>query len=607
MRRHKVLVRQLDAIETLGAVQVMCMDKTGTLTLNRMSVLAVHTAMRRLDVRDRRLTEGDALVEPAAAPELQRLLHVCVLCNETEVNGERESLTLNGSATEAALLRFAMDMGVSHDDLRQRYPLAATEYRSHNRNYMRTVHEAGDGARLIAVKGAPAEVLGMCRWHVKNGETEALGDTERAAILAENDRMARQALRVLGCAYCREMDPGRANGELIWVGLIGLADPIRDGIVELIEQFHRAGIKTAMVTGDQSATAYAIGKQLRLSGRDDLNVVDSIQLETLEPQAVATSAQRVDVFARVSPVHKLRIVQALQDAGCVVAMTGDGINDGPALRAADIGVAMGEAGTDLARSVADIILEDDNLQAMIVAISEGRTSYDNIRKAVHFLVSSNLSEIWLTLSSVAAGLGTPLTPMQLLWINLMTDVFPALALALEPPESDVLQRPPRDPTERIIGRTDLARFTLESGVLTAACLGAYGYGRLRYGPGSQASTIAFMSVGLAQLAHTYSCRSERHGLFNGELRRNRWLDIAVGGSSIAQILTSVAPVLRSVLGTAPLRVTDFAVSALAAAGPYLINEGLKASRNRRPSAKEATSSKGSIRGSRRSTPPRIVE
>jgi Ca2+-transporting ATPase len=269
-------------------------------------------------------------------------------------------------------------------------------------------------------------------------------------------------------------------------------------------------------------------------------------------------------------------VQALQRAGKVVAMTGDGINDGPALKAADIGVAMGSSGTDVARTVADVVLEDDNLRTMIVAVREGRTIYSNIRKSVHFLASTNLSEVGVVFTAIAAGLGQPLNTMQLLWINLLTDVFPALALSVEPPEPDVLLRPPRDPAEPIIGRRELLRYGFEGGVMTLGGLAGYGYGVMRYGPGPRASTLAFNSLVAAQLLHAYSCRSDRFSIFDrGGRAPNHWLHLAVGGSAALQALTLVVPGLRGLLGTAPVSPVDLAVVAAGAAVPFLISEATK--------------------------------
>src|SRR5208283_4480440 len=331
----------------------------------------------------------------------------------------------------------------------------------------------------------------------------------------------------------------------------------RRGVRELIGVFHRAGIETVMITGDQTPTAYAIGNELDLSNGEQLEILDSTHLNDIEPDVMKALAERVHVFARVSPAHKLQIVQALQSAGKVVAMTGDGINDGPALKAADIGIAMGHAGTDVAREVADIVLEDDNLETMIIAISHGRTIYNNIRKSVHFLLATNLSEIMVMFTAIAAGLGQPLNAMQLLWINLISDIFPGLALALEQPEPDVLRKPPRNPEHPIIMFSDFKRIGFESAMISAAALGAYGYGLSRYGRGAQAGTLAFMSLATSQLLHAVSCRSEDHSMFDKErLPSNRYLDVALGGSVALQALTLAVPGLRGLLGTTAINFTD---------------------------------------------------
>jgi Ca2+-transporting ATPase len=577
MRRHRVLIRSLAAVETLGAVQVMCMDKTGTLTRNRMSVLAVHVGMKPLRVGPAGFLADGVRFDPMASDELLRLLHVAVLCNESRLEHAEGQYQLNGSATENALIHLALTAGVGVAALRAHYPVSATEYRAENRNYMRTLHAAGEDAWMVAVKGSPLEVLGMCGWYIKDGVRHLLGDDERMAIVNANERMAGEALRVLGFAYkVWQGEPEPPAADLVWIGLAGMADPIREGVPELIGLFHRAGIKTVMITGDQSATAYAVGKELGLSGTPRIEILDSAKLETVDPVLMSALAERIDVFARVSPAHKLQIVKGLQRAGKVVAMTGDGINDGPALKAADIGVAMGSSGTDVARDVADVLLEDDELQTMIVAVSEGRTIYNNIRKAIHFLMSSNMSEIAVMLAAIGTGLGQPLNPMQLLWINLITDVFPGLALAMEPPEPDVLSHPPRDPDEPIIRRQDMKYYAIETAALTAGTMASYGFGVARYGLGPQANTLAFMTLTTAQLLHAFSCRSETHGMFvPGALPRNRWLELAAGGSLAVQALTVLVPGLRSLLGCTPIGLADVAVIAAGSIGPLLINEATK--------------------------------
>jgi Ca2+-transporting ATPase len=576
MRRRKVLIRHLGAVETLGAVQVICLDKTGTLTLNSMSVVTIHVGGKRYagsefaaDVHARR---GGA--------ERERLLQVAVLCNEAGLEQSHSGVPLNGSSTENALVRMGIAAGVPIGAWREQMVTLRTDYRAEGRSYMRTVHADASGGRLMAVKGNPADVLALCDAVLLQGEPVALDDAGRAAILAENERMAADALRVLGFAYASggpEIDHGPCR--LTWLGLVGMADPVRPGVDELVQRFHRAGIRTVMLTGDQSTTAAAVARGLRLSYQEDdqpPQILDSVELERIDPELMRAHAERVDVFARVSPANKLQIVRALQRAGSVVAMTGDGVNDGPALKAADIGVAMGSAGTDVARSVADVVLEDDNLETMIVAVEHGRTIYDNIHKSIHFLVTTNLSEIVLTLAAIGAGAGQPVNAMQMLWINLMSDVLPALALALEKPEPDVLRRPPRDSAQPFIERRDVPRLAAESLLLAGGGLGSLGVGLLRYGMGPRASTMAFMSLTLGQLLHAYACRSARSGLFTGEkLPPNPWLHAAVGGSVAAQLLTTLAPGLRRLLGTTPLGGADWAVVAAGALGPLLVNEALK--------------------------------
>jgi Ca2+-transporting ATPase len=576
MRRHKVLIRHLDAVETLGAVQTICLDKTGTITMNRMTVVAVYAGDKRFQVSEGVFLREGKYVNAHAVEELLRLIHISVLCNETEVSMQEGEYVLRGSSTENALIHMAVHAGVDGLALRRRFPLLQVTHRSENRNFMMTVHEFLSEGRLTAVKGSPIEVLAMCRWHIKDGKVETLNEEDRLSIETENERMAGEALRVLGVAYMQVRDGDEEEDGFTWLGLAGMADPTRKGVKELIEVFHRAGIDTVMITGDQSPTAYAVGRSLDLSNGGQLEILDSTHLASIEPEVIRALCERVHVFSRVSPAHKLQIVQALQGAGKVVAMTGDGINDGPALKAADIGIAMGTTGTDVAREIADVVLEDDNLETMVIAIGRGRTIYGNIRKSVHFLLATNMSEIMVTFTAMAAGMGQPLSAMQLLWINLMSDIVPGLALALEPPEPDVMSRPPRNPREPILKAADFKRLAFESAVLSAGALGAYGYGIMRYGRGPAASTMAFMSLTVGQLLHSISCRSERHGIFDrGNLPPNRYLNAALGGSLALQVLAAAVPGIRGLLGIAPLGLLDYAVAGGAAALPLLVNEATK--------------------------------
>ena len=585
MRRHHVLIRHLEAVETLGAVQTICLDKTGTITLNRMSVVAIHVGEKRIHVLDGRFRCGDEIINPFALDELLRLIHISVLCNEAAVVVQEGKHLLQGSPTENALLQMAIGSGVDVLKLRDRYPIVKMNHRSENRNFMATLHVSADTEptgtlHLLAVKGNPIEVLAMCHYHMNDGKIIPLADEDRSKIQMDNEDLSGQALRVLGVAYVLlHPEEEAADKGLIWLGHIGMADPIRTGVKELIRDFHGAGIETVMITGDQSPTAYAIGKELNLSNDGQLSIMDSTHLSDVDAEAMIGIAKQVHVFARVSPSHKLQIVQALQKAGKVVAMTGDGINDGPALKAADIGIAMGHAGTDVAREVADVIVEDDNLETMIIAVSHGRTIYNNIRKSVHYLLATNLSEIIVVSGAISFGLGEPLNSMQLLWINLMSDVFPALGLALEPPEPDVLSRPPRDPEEPIVQFSDFKRITSEAAVLSAGAFGAYGYGVLRYGYGPKASTMAFMSLTLGQLLHALSCRSETHSLLDParspqtrSLQPNPYLSLAIGGSVALQVLTLVIPGLRRLLGITPISLLDGIVIGGTSVVPLVVNE-----------------------------------
>ena len=583
MRKRNVLIRHLNAVETLGSVQTICLDKTGTITLNSMSVVAAYAGTSRYKVSQGKFFTAQEQVNPYNCDELLKLIHISVLCNESEIIQEQGKFIVNGSPTENALIHTALSSGIDVRMLKEKFPLLEITHRSENRNYMYTIHATQNNVSIAAVKGSPTEVFSLCSWYMKDGERLPLTDDERLLIQTENERMAGEALRILGVAYSFVEDRSRITGqdgelmcELTWVGLVGMADPVREGVKGLINEFHKAGIDTVMITGDQSPTAYAIGKELNLSNNGHLEILDSTHLSNIQPDVMRALCERVHVFARVSPAHKLQIVQALQGAGKIVAMTGDGINDGPALKAADIGIAMGHTGTDVAREVADVVIEDDNLETMIIAISQGRTIYNNIRKSVHFLLSTNLSEIMVMFTAIAGGLGQPLNAIQLLWINLMSDIAPGLALALEPPEPDVLSAPPRNPHEPIVRKADFKRIAFESAVISAGSLAAYGYGISRYGMGPRAGSLEFLSLTSGQLLHALSCRSEKHSIFDrGNLPQNRYLNMALAGSFGIQALSMLVPGLRNLLGIAPIGLLDGAVLGASAIVPLLVNEATK--------------------------------
>jgi Ca2+-transporting ATPase len=577
MHRQKVLVRHLPAVESLGSVQVICLDKTGTLTMNEMKVVELRTPRHIITIDGCQAYRDNHPVELDGLGDIGQMMRIVSLCSEVAVTGTPGNHRMEGSPTEGALIELALASGINVNGLRAQLPTAKIIHRAENRPFMITQHREG-GRYFLAVKGSPAEVLAMCRRRQADGETEALDDRQRTEAAEQNEEMAGKALRVLGVAYGYAdtlIEDGVVPGDLIWVGLTGMEDTLRPGVAELMDQFHEAGIETVMITGDQSATAFSVGQRLRLNGSKPLEIVDSSSLEKLDPEILQGIVKDTTVFARVSPAHKVRIVQALQASGKVVAMTGDGINDGPALKAADVGVAMGKMGSDVARSVADVVLEDDNIRTMITAVLQGRTIYGNIRKSLRFLVSSNLGEVEVMLLGTALGMGEVLSPVQLLWINLVTDIFPAMALSMEPPEPDVLRQPPRDPDRPILDRADFLAMLRESLVMTAGTLGVYAFSVSRYGIGPQASTNVFMTLTGTQFLHSIVCRSERSTLFDGGRPANPYLTAAMVGSFGIQVLAAAYPPLRSLLRLAPIGPADLAAIAVGAVVPMLVNESIK--------------------------------
>ncbi len=576
LRKRDALVRHIDAVETLGSPQIICLDKTGTITENQMSVVSIFVGDCPEPVAPKDIGPDEDVATSLESLALRRLLEVVALCSEVELQQGEQGWELHGTPTERALVQAALDFGIDVQALRAEHPLTNLQLRAGDRNYMVSEHTLADGRRVLAIKGSPDEVLALCdRLHVR-GSIRSMGEADRATVESVNGRMAGQALRVLGVAYAESEAPHGPQERFVWLGLIGMADPPRRGMKRLIERFHRAGIDTAMITGDQSATAYAVAKELDLAREGLLEILDSMHMEEVAPDVLSSLAQHVQVFSRVSPAHKLEIVQALQRAGRVVAMTGDGINDGPALRAADVGIAMGTSGSEVAREVADVVLERDDLQSLIAAIRQGRTIHDNIRKSVHFLLSSNMSEILVMMGSISAGLGEPLSPLQLLWLNLITDVFPGLGLAVEPSEPDVMERPPTSPEEPMLRRADFVRIVLEGTFLAGGTLGAYTWATRRYGAGPRPASIAFMTLTISQLLHALSCRSEYRTIFDRELGPlNLPLKLGVGGSLGLQLAASAVPGLKSLLGIGRLSPADWLAIGLGAGLPLLTNEVLK--------------------------------
>ncbi len=542
LEQHHVLVRSLDAIETLANVNVLCLDKTGTLTMNQMEVTSIRTFRNTY-----RVTASDFGLQLTQTDlALSKLLKVAILCNESKLLSIHDNKKQNGSPTESALLRMSILAGMKPGEIRKRYPILSTQYRSESHQFMKTTHQ-NEEERLLAIKGSPEQVLALCTYiHTGRGK-RPINASDRKQVLFQNDKMAKQGLRVLGFAS------GSQDGNLTWLGLTGMMDPLRAGMIELLPRFHEAGIETRLITGDQKSTAETIGKAIGVK----------------------------KIFARVSPSKKLKLIQELQQNGKVVAMIGDGINDGPALRNADVGIAMAARGADVASQAADIVLPSDNLEGMLAAIEEGRTVHEDIRKAINYIVTQNLSELFYTFTAVIFENRELFTPLQFLWLNLVTDIFPELALAQEPANENIMKNSPVDPLHSLLSAHDLQRLGLEASILTAASLLAYSYGFFRDGSRERAKSLSFMTLTSSSFLYTISARSETHTIFDREqLRKNKYIPLSIGVGFFAEIVGIYTPGLRNLLGMQNTKGLDLFISTAGSVIPLLIIESTKFIRKR---------------------------
>ncbi|MBS3652308.1 cation-transporting P-type ATPase [Pseudaminobacter sp. 19-2017] len=580
LRKRGVYVRRLAAIETLGAVQTICFDKTGTLTLGRINVEQIRIATESYSSSGGVLGQDGRPAELDQKPALQRLLQVGALCSDVQIVHKGTSVTLDGSPTECALVQSALDSGIDVAALRQQFPRTKVQHRSEAYRFMATTHVSAHG-QMVSVKGSPDDVLERCRFQMlPDGTEQELTPERRARIEERNLELASQALRVLGMAerQLQGQDGGvqdRPVEDLTWIGLVGMADQIRPGIRELMSRLHEAGIQTIMLTGDQRPTAIAVSERIHLNGPGAIRVTDAAELEGLTPAELGEVAGHTQAFSRVSPAQKLQIVRSLQAAGTTVAMVGDGVNDGPALRAANVSIAVAE--TDVAaatREIADILITSDRLDGLLPALVTGRTTHRNIRKALRYLVSTNLSEVLLVLSGTAAGMSAPLSPMQLLWINLITDVLPGLGLAMEAPEADVLEQGPMEADAPVLGRDDIAGTAAQAAMLGAGALASTLVGWRRYGANApQTGTMTFGSIMLAQLLHALTSRSEEHGIFGPTAPpRNNALSAIVGGSIGVHLIALLLPVARGLLGVSRLSARDAATTLAGGVLPFIAME-----------------------------------
>lgn len=578
MAKRRALVRKLSAVETLGSTTIICTDKTGTLTENRMTV------------REYYLTDGTVIncegnhgkISPGS-DLLYRSLRAGVLCNEAFFRASPEGETHSiGDPTETALLSAAHQFGMDVEMIRTLYPKIDEVPFDPVTKRMITVHKSNNGEQLVILKGAPAIVLDSCsKCAAGSDRTISLDEPLRKKLISTNQEMADQAMRVLALAEksvlpAQLTQPGRDSLQegYVFLGFVGMIDPPREGVAEAIEHAHRAGIRVVMLTGDQINTAQAIARELRLSGDKEPIALHAHDLENADSAQIAELARKADVFARVSPEDKLRIVESLMKTGEVVAVTGDGVNDAPALKRADIGVAMGLRGTEVAKEASDLVLADDNFTTILHAVEDGRVIYTNIIKFVHLMFSKNLAEILVIFFSILFGWALPLLPLQILWLNLVTDVFPAMALAVEPAEPGIMNRPPRSPKEAFLSRSFLFTIGWQGIMLTLITLWAYGWALNQYGAGAHARTIALFVIVGSQLGHLFNCRSQTLSVMNG-IFRNPFIWFAVLIVTWLQFLAIEFYPLARVLGTEFLNLSDIKVILLTTFLPVLIVEVTK--------------------------------
>jgi Ca2+-transporting ATPase len=584
MLARKALIRRLNAVETLGSATVICSDKTGTLTENRMTVTALDVAGHRLDVTSDMDFESSVL-GCGGAPALALLLAGGALCNDAVLERDDAGrMRVIGDPTEGALVAAAARFGLLKADLDAAMPRVAEVPFSSERKRMSTVHRLGEpaatksgrcleevlaslrpGASHIAfTKGAVDVMLSHSQAVWVDGRIEPMDSARRARIVESNDRLASSGMRVLGIAFraMTEVPATVSESEvehgLVFVGLAAMIDPARPEVRNAVAECRTAGIRPVMITGDHPLTARYIGAELGIEGTAP--VVTGTELARMNGGELAATVKETAIYARVAPEHKLRIVEALQQQGQIVAMTGDGVNDAPALRKADIGVAMGITGTDVSKEAADIVLLDDNFATIVAAVREGRAIYDNIRKFIKYILAANVGEIWVMLAAPLLGMPLPLLPLQILWINLVTDGLPSLALSVERPEHDVMKRPPNDSRGSIFGQ-GLGFHIVWVGLLMAAAALGMGYWAWRNGdPGWR--TMVFTTVTLSQLFHTLVIRSFRVSIFKLGFFSNPALAGTILVTLSLQMAVVYVPFLQGVFKTVAMSPRDLLISFL---------------------------------------------
>lgn len=576
MVKRNALIRRLPSVETLGSTTVICTDKTGTLTLNQMTVKKIFSNDKIITVSGSGYKpEGDFFYEGKYIhpKEIELLLRIGALCNNSRIDNNE----VIGDPTEGCLIISAEKSGLKKEELDLKYPrIGELEFTS-ERKRMSTLNKVG-GKNFVYCKGAPDIILDYCDRIYKNGKIERLSSLEKKNILKVNEAFARQALRVLGFAY-KESGHLEEN-DLIFVGLQGMIDPPRDGVRDAIEKCRRAGIKVVMITGDFKMTAEAVAHDIGLHGK----ALDGKEIDKIKD--LSEVVEDISIYARVDPMHKVKILEALKKKGHVVAMTGDGVNDAPAIKKADIGIAMGITGTDVAKEASDMILTDDNFVSIVNAIEEGRTIADNIKTFLVYLISGNYGELLCILTAILAGLPLPLLALQILWINILTETIPATSLVKEPPEPDIMTRSPRKNEKYILNLGDFLKMSLTTLLIALGTLFVFVYSLINSGwsygvkidlsnPAySYALTMAFSTFVLFQIFNIFNCKTPRSVFFE-ELVNNKWLLFAVFITLGLQMAVIYTPVLNTIFSTVPLSVKDWILIIVVASSVLILGEIMK--------------------------------
>jgi len=583
MAQRSAIIRKLVAVETLGSATVICSDKTGTLTLNQMTVRRLYVDGQWIEVTGEgyqpygEFHRDGQVLDLEGNESLKLHLRIGALCNDALLIKEDESCSIFGDPTEGALVVAAAKAGMDKEKLEASFPrLDELPFQS-EKQYMATLHPR-DGGRVVYLKGSAERLLSLSRYILKEGRAVPLGEADVETIMQANTSMASEAMRVIATAYVdlpsglEELTDEDIRGNLVFVGLAGMADPPREEAREAIRLCKQAGIKVVMITGDHRATAESVARQLDLPPGE---AVTGVELQEMSDEELSAQVEDISVFARIEPLHKLRIVNALKARGHVVAMTGDGVNDAPALKSADIGIAMGITGTDVSKEASDMILADDNFASVVAAVDEGRAIFNRLRNVIFFLLSSNLGELLALILSVLFIGKAPLLAVQIIWVNLVTDTASAIPLGLEPKFGDELRHPPRHPKVGLIFPGLLFRVGFLAILMSVGIFLVFNWAQARVSL-DEARTIAFCSMVAFEWFKAFYARSDEHTIFRLGVFRNRWLVVSILVAVALQVAVIYVPFLQRAFGTVPLSVDKWGIAMLAGGSLFIIEETRKA-------------------------------